>query len=300
MERTERKHSVLLWSDGSEPKEIRARIREEAERGGLEIAGVCSAAASADLDALGPPYVPGMTEYDEVMVLCSGGKETEKTSIAQCMEATGAAREKIVPARVLFLPGMTFERYLRIRDARITIFSSLCWGGVAYYTLGLPCLSPFKNLWMLEEDYLAFLKSPEEYIKEKPVLHRMQKATTAYDRTVYPVLSLGGLMLHYNHARTPEEAIDDWETGAARINWDFILAMMHTEQPETERRFLNLDTDMRRLCIVPYKSESPYAVCCPRSKNLWAFDVAETARANRMFDFYELFFGGPERWVARQ
>ena len=161
----------------------------------------------------------------------------------------------------------------------------------------MECLSPFKNLWLSDADFLRFLEDPQGYMAEEPVPDHMQAAVTVYDNGVYPVLRLGDIYLNCNHSSSMEQAVKDWKRRREKINWDFTVAVMPTAKRTFVDKLKRLDTVDRILCIVPYKSGDPFSISLPFSNAEqdvygWINAVNATAYSYRNpFDMYSLFFG---------
>lgn len=84
-------------------------------------------------------------------------------------------KERILPFRILNIPNFNFNKYVAIKNSKITIFSNNCWGGILYHSLGLECLSPFKNLSVSDGDYIKFLKYPKDYFVMDPEWDGMEE-----------------------------------------------------------------------------------------------------------------------------
>lgn len=68
--------------------------------------------------------------------------------------ADNLQEEKIIPCSILSIPNLRFDDYIKIKNRNISIISNNCWGGIVYNTLGMKCRSPFKNLFLNDNDYI--------------------------------------------------------------------------------------------------------------------------------------------------
>lgn len=77
----------------------------------------------------------------------------------------GIERKRILNYRVLQIPHLDFHTYIEFKNSNISILSNNCWGGAICFTLGIECLSPCKNLFFEDDDYIKFLQNLKYYIR---------------------------------------------------------------------------------------------------------------------------------------
>ena len=130
----------------------------------------------------------------------------------------GFKRETLIPYWVLDIVGFSMGRYLSLKRSNISIISNTCWGGIVYKNLGFECLSPFKNMWIEDDDYLQMLNNLKFYISKE--LHYIKDAYDVYQKRYYPVMALGDVKLYCNHYHNEEEAKEKWNSRVKKINWD--------------------------------------------------------------------------------
>lgn len=162
-------------------------------------------------------------------------------------------RNKLVSYRVLQVPHLDFSSYIELKESRISIISNNCWGGVIYRTLGMECLSPFKNLSLEEEDYLRLLKNFKYYMGCEPRF--LKYAYNKNSKKEYPVMLLDDVKLHCNHDTNPEEATEKWNRRKVKINYDNLFVEMYTENRETMEKFLALEEYDKKVCFVPFQTD---------------------------------------------
>ncbi len=283
---------ILIWGAGTFFRTLLPSFREREKNGEIRVVGVVDRRRLDDGAAGGYPYVPPEAvpelEFDYLQILSS---RQRGEILGEYLELSGGDRSKVIGN---LYPEIGIQRWKRLTEARPTIFTLSCWGGYVCHYLGMECLSPFKNLWLYEKDYMRFLQDPRGYLAEEPVPDRMQNALSRWDRDPYPVLRLGDIRLHCNHSGSMEEAAADWRRRRKKINWEFIVAVMHTSDPETEKEFGRLEGFRRKLCIVPYLSGEPFSTMVPMENG--SADVYEWANASSFpfrnpFDMYSAFFG---------
>lgn len=174
-------------------------------------------------------------------------KEIKQTAIE-----LGVEKEKIMHYRALEIPGFVFEKYIKLKESRISIISNNCWGGTVYNTLGLECISPFKNLFLEDDSYLRMLRALPYYLNCPPRFGGF--AVDVHSGKKYPVLKLDDVLLHCNHADNYEDAVETWNRRLKKINMGHLFVEMYTEKKENAREFIQLDEFEKKICFVPFVS----------------------------------------------
>lgn len=132
--------------------------------------------------------------------------------------------------------------------------SNNCWGGTIYNTLGMECLSPFKNLYLEDGDYIKLLKNLRHYLSCE--LQFKEFAIDVHSGAEYPVMCLEDVLVHCNHVQTPEEAAADWKRRVGKMNWNNIFVEMYTENIDIAGEFSKLDRYKKKICFVPFAVEN--------------------------------------------
>ncbi|EOS27436.1 hypothetical protein C804_04112 [Lachnospiraceae bacterium A4] len=164
----------------------------------------------------------------------------------------GVDERKILHYKFLELPNLVFADYIKLKKDRISIISNNCWGGTIYSTLGLECLSPFKNLFLKDDSYLRLLNNLDYYLNCEPVF--MNWAVDPHSRNSYPVLRLDDVYVHCNHDMIPETAIRNWNRRRKKINMNNLFIEMYTDNIETAKCFKQLNNFENKICFVPFAS----------------------------------------------
>lgn len=170
------------------------------------------------------------------------------------MEAVklGVCQEKILPYKTLDLPGINFTQYIELKKSKISIISNNCWGGLVYHTLGMECLSPFKNLYLEDEDYINLLQNLREYLKTPMEFLRYDIDVHSKER--YPIMRLGDISVHCNHDQRPEDALENWNRRLKKINYDNLFVELYTSNKNMAEKFISLEQYRNKICFVPFRT----------------------------------------------
>jgi len=252
-----RPYRIVIWGAGRMYYAVVNTILSIVEKGQAEVLGIMADSLPQNGVFDGFHILPKEAlcslEFD-YLLLCLKGNP--KDAIQSIVETYGVPREMIIRSCVMQEPHFDLERYIRLRESNVTIVSDLCWGGFMYRRLDLRCMSPFRNLFIHNDDYLRLLGDLREYCG-KGLVHVGFK--TDPETGVYPVMRLGDVELRFNHAKTPEEAASQWHQRIDRINWDNLFIMMHTEDREHEHAFNELEGYEKMICFVPYETSEPHS-----------------------------------------
>ena len=189
-------------------------------------------------------------DYDLVIIL---NDIQEKEIFKAATELYGIPQEKLIFYRILELPNFCLDKYLELKKSKISIISNNCWGGVIYHTLGMECLSPFKNLYLEDADYLKLLKNLRYYLSCK--LEFKEYGIEIHSRETYPIMCLNDITIHCNHSKTYEEAAFNWERRVKKINWDNIFVEMYTENRFFACEFSKLDCFEKKYVLFHLKQK---------------------------------------------
>lgn len=101
---------------------------------------------------------------------------------------------------------------LKLKNRDATIISSNCNGEFIYYDMRLPFLTPTINLSFDMNDYVRLLENLRWYM-EQPIMPCID------ERFDFPCGMLADIEIRFNHYKTFEEAVEEWEKRKKRINW---------------------------------------------------------------------------------
>lgn len=187
-------------------------------------------------------------ECDYIMVM----NDRHFAEIVGCLTDMGISRKKILNYKILQYPNINFEEYIKLKNSDITIISNNCWGGCVYNTLGLECLSPFKNLFLEDEDYIKVLKNLKYYCGQK--VQPLEYLVDIHSNERYPVLQLGDVKIHCNHDSSYEGAAEKWNRRVSKINYQNLFVEMYAEDRKIAYEFSQLNYD-KKVCFVPFESD---------------------------------------------
>lgn len=163
--------------------------------------------------------------------------------------------EKIIPDRALHIPGFCMEKYTALRKRGVTIVSDNCWGGLMYHTLGMELRSPFVNMFVNKDAFVRLLSDLPRYLSLPLVPEKL--CVRRGGATVYPIVMLGDIPLHFNHVSSPEELetyAEKWYRRRERMNWDTIYVESSFTTIEEQKEF----SDGIAACPYPQLIFTPY------------------------------------------
>ena len=287
-----RPYRVILWGCSLLYNIHYPVIRRQEELGEIRVAGVYDRTLLYGSTIDGYPILrkeelPAVP-HDFLLVLVN----KEEKSVIEEYLALGGRRENVIPCRVLDIPNLSIRQWAALRDARFSIFSKVCYGGILSWQLGFEHLSPTKNLWMHSRDYFSLLSDLPHYLKLTPRFSHYMEGNESYDQPVYPVLTLGDLRLYCNHDSDPDEAIRKWTRRAAKVNLDRLLMTYLATSEAAMEQFFSLPVTGRKVCFTTFQSGRPGTLYLPPEKETPLDMLHWTAgRFNTLVDIPSLFSG---------
>lgn len=214
-------------------------------------------------------------DYDYLMIM---SEDYYHEIMDLAISAAGVPRTKIISYHLLEIPYFNFIKYDLIKKSNVSIVSNNCWGGVLYNTLGMECISPFKNVSFSSDDYIKVLSDLKHYLNIDPVWTGKKEMDKNKNKEV-PMLELDDVFIKCNHDPDAETAIQNWKRRRKKFNWNNILVEMYAEDINVEREFYRVSNLYeKKICFVPYKSEERNSVSLPLmngQKKFW-----ETVNSN--------------------
>lgn len=246
-------YNIILWGTGVIYNTHLNVLKLYEKTGGIHVVGITSSDLKGynTLDGykVYKPELLDTLDYDYLMIM---NKRNFLDIVSKATEL-GVLKEKIISYEVLEIPNMNFEEYFNIKSKRISIISNNCWGGIVYKKLGLECLSPFKNLFLEDEDYIKLLSDFKSYMQFP--LEFDHFCFDVHSNEKYPVMRLKDIFVHCNHDKDIEVAKRNWEHRKAKINYDYLFVEMYTENEEVAKQFCSLDVYENKLCFVPFEMD---------------------------------------------
>ena len=227
--------------------------------------------------------------YDILLVV--GAKEmwgnAKMSKAIQDAKQFNLPEEKLLGDWIVCIPGFTLEKYRELQNARLSIISRSCFGGIISNRLALPFRSPFINLHLSEKDFSRLLLNPRAYMEKDLVFARKDyREYSGFDVATY---ACGDISLVMEHYRDFDEAVTKWNERKKKINWDNLLIATITESPEVLREFDTLPYD-KKVCFVPFKSDLKSAFYIPDTGKgtKWIWHIVHRSVAEMKF-YYDPF-----------
>ena len=163
-----------------------------------------------------------------------------------------------------------------------------------YYTLGLECLSPFKNLFLRDEDYLRIIQDLERYMNMEPQFSHYE--IEPHSGIPYPVLQLDDLEIHCNHTTDSDVAIRDWNRRKKKINYDNLYIEMYTTDRGVAQKFAESTRQYNGVGFVPWVSNDEKLITLEVAPGLEEFWEAVNRNASLntyglKYSLIDLLFG---------
>ena len=203
-------------------------------------------------------------EYDFIIVMNDKYFQEIVDEVVEC----GVLRKQILSYKILEIPNINFEEYIKLKQSDISIVSNNCWGGIIYQTLGMECLSPFKNLFLTDYDYIKLLANLKEYLFKEIGFSKWEIDIHSKER--YPVLLLGDIEIHCNHDTDAGNAIKKWKQRLIKFNYNNIFVEMYTENLEIAEKFILLEEHKKKVCFVPTLMKEKYF---KEIEEVWALEM---------------------------
>jgi len=221
-------------------------------------------------------------EFDFILIMSDASvMEIRKTIIHM-----GVDEEKLLYYKILEIPNLVFDQYVKLKKSRISIISNNCWGGTVYNTLGMECLSPFKNLFLEDDSYLRMLSNLEYYLKCEPSEGGF--ATDIHSGQKYPILRLDDVLLHCNHDDIYETAVENWKRRVKKINMDNLFIEMYTDNRISAKRFCQLKKYLNKICFVSFESDEKelyHLELLPEQEELWEVVISSARNGKNSISY---------------
>lgn len=235
-------HNILIWGTGREYNKYFNCIRILELKEQISIVGITSNDKDISTSIDNYPFVQkkdiNSLDFDYCIVAMGN-----MSLIINEAESLGIEKSKLIPIRVLSIPNIDFNEYIKLKNSHLTIFSPNCWAGVCYHRLGLEFLSPTINMFEDRDDFNKLMLNIDTYMS-----YPVEFVETRYERILkryYPVGRINDILLHFNHYESFDKAVSCWEKRKQRINKNNILIVSTTNSERTAYEFEN----------IPYKNK---------------------------------------------
>lgn len=255
MSDTNRKYKIICWGMGATYNQCKNALSFYEMTQQIEIIGITakerpSVLALDNISVISLEEIKGIA-YDYIIVF---SQKFYNNIVEEAEKQYGIGRDKFINGKVLLIPNLKFADYIKLKESNISIVSNNCWGGIVCNTLGIQCRSPFKNLFVLDDDYIKLLKNLRDYM-EKPLCFE-RYSTDIHNNETYPVFKLDDIEIHCNHSGSEAEALEDWNRRVKLINYNNLFIEMYTESEKTAAKFCNLKPYKKKICFVPFQTEN--------------------------------------------
>lgn len=213
-------YNILIWGTGCEYNKYFNCIRLFELKEQISIVGITSNDKEINVSIDNYPFVQKKDIKSLVFDYCIVAMEDMSIMIQEA-EDLGIEKSKLIPIRVLSIPNIDFNEYIKLKNSHLTIFSYNCWAGLCYHRLGLEFLSPTINLFINEDDFNKLMLNIDTYMS-----YPVEFAGTGYSSNMkkyYPIGRLNDIHLHFSHYEVFDHAVSCWERRKKRINKNNIL-----------------------------------------------------------------------------
>ncbi len=122
------------------------------------------------------------------------------------------------------------------------------------HLLGLPFRSPFINMFLHEDGYVALLSNFKAAMEAD--LEFDSVGYNGANKIHYPIFRLCGAKLFMNHYADFSQAQAKWYERRRKIDFEHLFVTMYTESPKVLKRFDELPFS-RKICFVPFETDVP-------------------------------------------
>ena len=235
-------YNILIWEIGREYNDHFNCIRLLELKEQISIVGVTSNDKDITTSIDNYPFVKKEDVKSLDFDYCIVATKNMSLIINEA-ENLGIEKSKLIPIRVLSIPNIDFNEYIKLKNSHLTIFSPNCWGGHVYHRLGLEFLSPLINMFEDLDDFNKLMLNLDTYMS-----YPVEFVKTGYDsglKNEFPIGLLNDIPLYFNHYGSLEQAVSCWEKRKKRINKNNILVVSYTTSKKTLYKFED----------IPYKNK---------------------------------------------
>lgn len=240
------KRKIVIWGSSIEYDHFRKLLEVELYKGTIQIIGIVlnEEKLFSKMDGIEVLTIESLLwlEFDYIVNLNQAGKE----EVLKILELLRISRDKVIPIAVFRQPYFDFQRWEQVKNSRISIVASHCWGGFTYNALGLQFQSPFVNLFVGNTEFVRLVGSLRYYM-EQPLRYVGENYEKNLKRN-YPMGQLGDVLIHFNHYQNFDEAVACWNERKERINYNNLLIEMTANSREELESFLQLPYE-HKICF---------------------------------------------------
>lgn len=201
----------------------------------------------------------------------------------------GVPEKSIINANIFLFHLFDFERYVRLIENPITIFSNMCWGGKIYHRLNLKFTSPLINTFVPMDSYIKLIENPQYYFEQPLICTREGDIR----KNLFPIGTLGEsdkeIQIYFPHERSFADAKIQWDKRCARVNYDNIfVAMLFDASEDKSEEYLKAFDKIKtnKICFYSGKTDIESVVYLKRFE--WFINHAD--RAKRTYSYQKAIF----------
>lgn len=143
-----------------------------------------------------------------------------------------------------------------------TLFCNNCTGSMMLHDLGLRFNSPFVNLWIRPDDFLAICANPEAELA-----HELVQVESEFD---YPVATLNGKRIYLQHYDSFAQAKEIWNRRLERVdfsNINVLFVLRDSYRPETIQAFKNIPQQRKLMLVAQGQEAGEDTLALPNATN---------------------------------
>ncbi len=247
---------ILLWGMGNVYNQYVLQLQIWEQKRAISIVGITARdiPSYSKLDGWSILNYKDITniEFDYILVMSKERFQEILEDIISC----GIDRKKVLKCSILDIPYFSWVDYFNLYENNLSIISSSCVGGMMYRTLGMECLSPFKNLFVDSKQLCKTYRSIPDILR-KPVEYVGYGNNNGVK---YPMGKIEELIIHFNHDTSFEIAKENWERRVKKVNYNNMFLQIYADDAETVDIFIDLTRQgVQGSCFVS-RELSKYAV----------------------------------------
>lgn len=244
---------TLIWGCGAVYKEYYNLINYQILKGCIDIIGITGREEEYEsIDGFKFLHQKDLPKEKIDAVIMAVGQNLQG-EIREKIAQMNICVDNILPVNMLKIPGMDIEKYFVIKNSRLSIIASSCWGGIVYHYLGLPFLSPFINVSIDEADFLKLMSDFKSYMEMEPEFQGWR--SNIQEGKVFPYFNLGDITILFPHDDDPDVVLANWNRRKERINYDNLFFMMGTREKENLRKF-EMQPPIHKCCFTSFPTDS--------------------------------------------
>lgn len=215
--------------------------------------------------------------------------------IFQTLISRGFPSNRIIRSKGFFNPNFDFDEYIDLISNNVTIISNYCLGGIICSDLGLPCLSPTKNMFCRSDHFIEFVNNLEYYLNFNIEEYSPDSTNYEYEFASYAPMGIinNSIIWHFNHATSSREGVDRWNQYRKKVNFDNVAILMECHSEEDAYK-LNELSYSKKLGMYYKPLDLPNVIYCP----LWNEPAIQIRYGWNWPTFANRFFTNKDGYIS--